>query len=103
MNKDSYNILTEIQGGERVGRDPRKIPVKTLNEMGIIDKPLLTVIREKCLDCCCGNQAEVKMCTSVSCPLWVYRMNTNPLRKREISEEQRLAMAERLKNHRLKK
>ena len=32
-------------------------------------------IREKCLDCCCGNSAEVRKCTVYRCPLWRYRMN----------------------------
>ena len=31
-------------------------------------------IREKCLDCCCGNRAEVRRCTATKCPLWRYRL-----------------------------
>lgn len=31
-------------------------------------------IRLKCLDCCCGNSAEVRRCPSDNCPLWRYRM-----------------------------
>ena len=31
-------------------------------------------IRLKCLDCCCGNNAEVRRCTAVNCPLHRYRM-----------------------------
>ena len=31
-------------------------------------------IRAKCLDCCCGNSAEVRKCTITTCPLWIYRM-----------------------------
>lgn len=31
-------------------------------------------IRLKCLDCCCGNSAEVRRCTATNCPLWRYRM-----------------------------
>ncbi len=31
-------------------------------------------IRLKCLDCCCGNSAEVRRCESRKCPLWRYRM-----------------------------
>ena len=33
-------------------------------------------IRLKCLDCCCGNSAEVRRCTCTSCPLWRYRMGS---------------------------
>jgi len=27
--------------------------------------PLLKIIREKCLDCCCGSPVEVKLCTVI--------------------------------------
>ena len=39
------------------------------------------VIREKCLDCCCGSPNEVKLCTAVNCPLHPWRMGKNPYRK----------------------
>ena len=48
------------------------------------------VIREKCLDCCCGSQHEVKLCTAVRCPLHPWRMGKNPYRK-PPSEAQREA------------
>ena len=31
-------------------------------------------IRLKCIDCCCGNTAEVRKCPAEHCPLWRYRM-----------------------------
>lgn len=31
-------------------------------------------IRAKCLDCCCGQTAEVKKCTITKCPLYRYRL-----------------------------
>lgn len=31
-------------------------------------------IRLKCLDCCCGQSAEVRKCPATECPLWRYRM-----------------------------
>ena len=31
-------------------------------------------IRLKCIDCCCGNTAEVRKCPLEHCPLWRYRM-----------------------------
>lgn len=31
-------------------------------------------IREKCLDCCCGQESEVKNCSIFKCSLWRYRM-----------------------------
>lgn len=33
-------------------------------------------IRQKCLNCCCDNKAEVRRCPSTDCPLWIYRMGT---------------------------
>lgn len=33
-------------------------------------------IRLKCLDCCCGNKAEVRRCPVTNCPLWRYRMGS---------------------------
>jgi len=31
-------------------------------------------IRLKCLDCCCGNSAEVRRCHMTNCPLHRYRL-----------------------------
>jgi hypothetical protein len=31
-------------------------------------------IRAKCLDCCCGQAVEVRLCTIKKCPLFPYRM-----------------------------
>lgn len=38
-------------------------------------------IRMKCIDCCCGNMAEVRKCPATNCPLWRYRMG------RELKDE----------------
>lgn len=42
-------------------------------------------IRLKCLDCCCGNSAEVRRCDLKKCPLWPYRMGSE--KKAKILEE----------------
>ncbi len=34
-------------------------------------------IRLKCLDCCCYQQKEVKLCTCENCPLYPYRMGVS--------------------------
>ena len=58
-------------------------------------------IREKCLDCCCGQVNEVKLCTVERCALWPFRFGKNPYRqKREMSDEQRQAAVERLRRAR---
>lgn len=38
-------------------------------------------IRLKCIDCCCGQSAEVRKCPATDCPLWRFRMG------REIKDE----------------
>lgn len=58
----------------------------------------MKAIRLKCLDCCCGSANEVKLCTCTGCPLYDFRLGKNPNIKREYTEEQRAAMAERARN-----
>ena len=41
----------------------------------------LEAIRKKCLDCSCGNRAEVRACPVTSCPLYAFRDGKNPNRK----------------------
>lgn len=58
-------------------------------------------IRAKCLDCCCGQTKEVELCPCTYCALYPFRFGRNPYRtKRELSEEQRMAAAERLRKAR---
>lgn len=48
-------------------------------------------IRAKCLDCCCWQATEVRMCPVKDCPLYPYRMGHNPARqgkgKRDIGDD----------------
>jgi len=50
-------------------------------------KPLLRVIREKCLDCVCGCAPLVKKCPCDDCPLYPFRMGKNPFFVREGSHK----------------
>ena len=60
----------------------------------------LKAIRLKCLDCVCNNPNEVKLCPCEDCPLFPYRLGTNPfIQKREYTEEQRQQARERLKQN----
>jgi hypothetical protein len=63
-------------------------------------KPLLKIIRDKCLDCTCNQITEVRECPVNSCPLWPYRMGDNPFNKRELSDEEREERRERLRKNR---
>ena len=83
--------------GELVGRDPRKMTVDELTELGHMCMSPLKALRLRCIDCCGGSAPEVRLCTAVDCPAWPFRMGKNPYRtKRVISEEQRAVMAARL-------
>ena len=56
----------------------------------------LRAIKEKCLDCCCGDRNEVKLCTCKDCSLYPFRFGKNPNRK-PMSEERKQAASDRLK------
>lgn len=51
-------------------------------------------IRMKCLDCCGGQQAEVRKCPATNCPLWRYRMGREendelkPVRKNSENKDE---------------
>lgn len=51
---------------------------------------LLKLIHIKCIDCCCGEVYEVKMCTARGCPLWEFRFGKDPY-KRTLSAEEKEA------------
>lgn len=52
----------------------------------------LKAIRAKCIECCCGNMAEVRRCPIKGCALYEFRMGHNPNIK--LTEEQRLKKAQ---------
>lgn len=64
----------------------------------------LKVIREKCLYCCYFQMLEVWECGAKRCPLYPFRMGKNPYRiKRQLSDEQKQALAQRLSKNRAEK
>jgi hypothetical protein len=88
--------------GELIGKHPNEVPSQILSLNFRAQNPL-KAIRETCLDCCCGNAAEVRKCVAVDCPSWSFRMGTNPFRKkRELSPSQKRARADRLAKARAK-
>lgn len=58
----------------------------------------LKAIRCFCIECMGGQVREVKDCTAPNCPLYAFRMGKNPYRSRELTDEERQAIAERLHN-----
>src|SRR6476660_271428 len=82
--------------GELIGKHPNEVPSQTLSLKFRAQNPL-KAIREKCLDCCCGNAAEVRKCVAVDCHLWPFRMRTNPFRKkRELGSAEKHERVKRL-------
>lgn len=47
----------------------------------------MKAIRAKCLDCCCGQSKEVRLCTAEKCPLYPYRMGKRPKNDELLNEE----------------
>ena len=64
--------------------------------MNEITSPI-KAIRAKCIDCCCGDREEVKLCPATDCPLHPFRFGKNPFTKRVMTDEQKAAAAERLR------
>lgn len=57
-------------------------------------------IRKYCLGCA-GNAHEVELCQIEECSLYSFRFGKNPFRtKRELTDEQKQVMAERLRKAR---
>ena len=46
----------------------------------------IKAIRAKCLDCCCGQVLEVRLCEANDYPLWEYRMGKRPKGEENIEE-----------------
>ena len=80
------------------GADPKKIPIKDLKE--IVRSPSgndvtedqykakiknrATAIRAYCSFCMSGQMSLVRICPSVTCALWAFRMGKDPLRGYDI-------------------
>lgn len=48
----------------------------------------MKAIRAKCLDCMCGNSAEVRRCPCENCPLYPYRFGKRPKEGSSIPKEE---------------
>jgi hypothetical protein len=99
-NVDARDLLeiSPFQADERelIGKHPSDVPSQILSLNFRAQNPL-KAIREKCLDCCCGNAAEVRKCAATDCALWPFRMGSNPFRKkRKLSATEKRERAERL-------
>jgi hypothetical protein len=74
----AIGIMRRNPDGSTEGVDPQDIDLQTLRTLGHGGKTPLQVIRSKCLNSCVDQPSEVRKCTTVSCPLWPYKMGSNP-------------------------
>jgi len=63
--------------GNLIGKDPARISKSDLADLGH-PKSYPKVIRAYCLECCLGQESEVRKCVCCECPLWPFRMGRNP-------------------------
>lgn len=71
-----------------------------MDECKAITNPV-KVIRAHCIDCSGGSQSEADNCPCESCCLWPWRLGKNPYKaKRELTEEQKQVLRERLQKMR---
>ena len=60
------------------GFNPRKYSSELLNEAGYSKASPLEAIKAHCLECCGFSKSETLKCVSLKCPLYLYRLGTNP-------------------------
>ena len=60
------------------GFSPRKYSSEILTEAGYSKTSPLAAIKAHCLECSGYSKSEALKCVSVKCPLYLYRLGTNP-------------------------
>ena len=79
-NDDSPFLILTHQGDgryEKTGQIPANLSVDELSSLG---GPQTTIkaIRALCIECSGDSMSEARKCTAFRCPLWPFRMGTNP-------------------------
>ena len=82
----------EDRNGALVGRDPREMTTAELGQLGQQSMSPMKALRLRCLDCCAGSTARVRLCVSATCPSWPFRMGRSPWRQ-PISDATRERLA----------
>lgn len=77
-NENRQRLLEKSRHGYDIGKHISDVTLADLKANGHTKKPLIKVIRERCLDCCGFQAGEVRKCVDVKCPSWPYRMGSNP-------------------------
>ena len=86
---------------EELDQPLRKLPDAPLEYTGEVIKSILRAVRKKCLDCCCYQENEVKLCPSTNCTLFPFRLGRNPHNKKKSSmtTEQKEVASNRLRSY----
>lgn len=86
---------------EELDQPLRKLPKVPLKYTGEVITNPIKVIRRKCLDCCCYQPEEVKLCPATDCVLFPFRSGRNPYYKKvsNMTDEQKDASSKRLKKY----
>lgn len=88
MDAETRAVGIEDNEGLKVGRDPLVMTAAELTALGHAPMSAQKALRLRCLDCCAGSSHEVKLCVSVACPSWPFRLGRSPWKaKREMSPE----------------
>lgn len=77
--------------GLPIGRDPRRMSHADLTALGHKPMSAQDALRARCIDCCAGSVTEVRLCVSVSCPSWPFRMGKSPWKEKRILSDERKA------------
>ncbi len=85
--KGPFSLLEPLKGTQPrdnnlVGKNPLFLDGVQLEAAGIERTTPLKANRAHCIDCCGGNEAEVRRCVAVKCALWHLRMGTNRFQQR---------------------
>lgn len=80
-------LCTDEGKKELASKPPEFWGRKGLGKIGHRKRPILKTIRAYCIQCGVYQPKEVKLCQFVTCPLWPYRMGTDPFRKRRGTED----------------
>ena len=56
----------------------------------------IKAIRQKCLKCKENHYKQIKECEATECPLYEYRFGVNPNGKRNLTDEQREVLRNRM-------
>ena len=73
-------------GGEKIGIDPRKIPVSILRELGHPES-YPKIIRAICL-ACVYTPSEIRKCVMYDCPAWPVHMRVNVFHRSRVEIQQ---------------